>query len=124
MKKHLLLLALTLVLSTVGFAKGSIDSKRFDASLDQEVRLEVRQLQELLRFNEFEYIQIKKLTEAELVDLQLAKQTATDASDLSILSQQVQDAYAVKVMALLNDSQKKTFTVYLASKQANLLAVE
>ncbi|WP_026461208.1 hypothetical protein [Adhaeribacter aquaticus] len=124
MKKNLLLLAFTLVLSTVGFANGTVDQKRFDATLDQQVRVEVRQLQELLRFNEFEYIQIKKLTGAELADLQAAKQTYTDAAELHIQLQQIKDAYTAKVSALLNDSQKKAFSAYLAATQANLLAIQ
>ncbi|WP_034256834.1 hypothetical protein, partial [Adhaeribacter aquaticus] len=73
---------------------------------------------------EFEYIQIKKLTKAELADLQAAKQTYTDAAELHIRLQQIKDAYTAKVSALLNDSQQKAFSAYLAATQANLLAIQ
>ena len=124
MKKNVLLLTLGMLLSTFTFANTTVDTKRFDATLDQQVRVEVRQLQELLRFNEFEYIQIKQLTEAELTDLQVAQRTYTDATELFSQTQLIQEAYKTKVLALLNESQKKTFTAYLAAKQAHLLAAK
>ncbi|WP_026461544.1 hypothetical protein [Adhaeribacter aquaticus] len=123
MKKHFLLLAFTLILSTVTFANGAKDQQRFDAALEQTARVEVRHLQELLRFNEYEYIQIKKLTETQLADVQAVQKTMQAGSvELHVKLQQIQETYTAKVVALLNQNQQKAFAAYLAAKQANLLA--
>ncbi|WP_026463533.1 hypothetical protein [Adhaeribacter aquaticus] len=123
MKKHFLLLAFTLILSTITFANGAKDQQRFDAALEQTARIEVRQLQELLRFNEYEYIQIKKLTEAQLADVQAVQKTMEAGSvELHVKLQQIQETYKAQVVALLSPNQQKAFMAYLAAKQANLLA--
>ncbi|WP_157433497.1 hypothetical protein [Adhaeribacter aquaticus] len=117
MKKNSLLLVLGVLLFTTGFANGTPDPKKMEGNIDQIARTQVRLMQQYLHFNEFEYIQIKKLTEKQLADIQTAeKNYEAGSSELIAEMHQIEDTYTAAVMGIINISQSKVYAAYAFSR--------
>ncbi|WP_026461558.1 hypothetical protein [Adhaeribacter aquaticus] len=113
MKSSIITLALTLVVTVTGFAHSLTGQHQLQVSIEQAARVQVRQMQESIRFNEFEYIQIKKLTGAYLAAVQQVKQTT--AADQPERLAQLEAAYKTAIAGMLTEVQKQAFTTYAAA---------
>ena len=124
MIKYLLLLAI-LIISRLASAHNNVGQQKRILSLDHSARIEVRKMQEYIRFNEFEYIQIKKLTELKLQEVEQARQTyATDFTALQLKLNQVEQNYKLVVSSYLNDTQKTAFAAYSSHTIQHEFAVQ
>ncbi|WP_026462252.1 hypothetical protein [Adhaeribacter aquaticus] len=114
MKSSLITLALTIVVTVTGFAHSLTGQHQLQVSIEQAARVQVRQMQESIRFNEFEYIQIKKLTGAYLAAVQQVKQTTAADQQPERLAQ-LEAAYKAAIAGMLTEGQKQAFTTYAAA---------
>ncbi|WP_026461992.1 hypothetical protein [Adhaeribacter aquaticus] len=114
MKSSLITLALTIVVTVTGFAYSLTGQHQLQVSIEQAARVQVRQMQESIRFNEFEYIQIKKLTGAYLAAVQQVKQT-TAADQQPERIAQLEAAYKAAIAGMLTEVQKQAFATYAAA---------
>ena len=115
MKKLIVLLCL-LFINKVASSNHFATFINFDAGLEQKVKTEVRQMQERVQFNEFEYIQIKKLTQEKLIAKQeAATKYANDAGILKEKLEAIENTYQTSILALLKGTKKDAFVTYTNS---------
>jgi len=98
MKKLFTLLALVF---TVTFGIQAAD--RTPQNIDAEATAQTRALEKTLNFNEYEYIQIKKLNKQRLLDLYAAKaELATDSNALASRLAQIEKNFDQAVLKVLH----------------------
>ncbi|GEO05938.1 hypothetical protein AAE02nite_36020 [Adhaeribacter aerolatus] len=83
---------------------------RTPQAIDTEATAQTRTMEKSLNFNEYEYIQIKKLNKQRLVDLYTAQaELTTDSSALASRLAQIEKTYDQSILKVLHTNVHTTY---------------